>query len=102
VRILARALGLALVECELLTGRTHQIRLHLNHLGAPILGDPLYGGATAWMDADRRTFPCPHPLLHAWKLGLDHPGDGRRLECSAPPPEAFREILRRLGMESAV
>lgn len=99
VKVLARACGLALVECELLTGRTHQIRLHLNVLGAPILGDPLYGGATSWLDADRRSFTCPHPMLHAWKLALDHPGDGRRLEVSAPLPEAFLATLQRLGMD---
>jgi 23S rRNA pseudouridine1911/1915/1917 synthase len=99
VKVLARACGLALVECELLTGRTHQIRVHLSHLGAPILGDPLYGGAGSWLDADRRAIPCPHPMLHAWKLSLDHPGDGRRLELSAPVPEALRELLERLGME---
>ena len=98
VRVLARACGLALAECELLTGRTHQIRVHLAHLGAPILGDPVYGGATAWQDLDRRAFPCPHPLLHAWQLALDHPDDARRLECRAPLPEAYREILARLGM----
>jgi 23S rRNA pseudouridine1911/1915/1917 synthase len=99
VKVLGRAGGLALVECELLTGRTHQIRLHLSHLGAPILGDPLYGGAPGWKDADKRAFPCPHPLLHAWKLGLDHPEDGRRLRFTAPLPEAFTEILKRLGIE---
>lgn len=102
VKVLARACGLALVECELLTGRTHQIRLHLNVLGAPILGDPLYGGATSWLDADRRAVPCPHPLLHAWKLALDHPADGRRLEVVAPLPAAFQEILRRMGMNPAL
>jgi 23S rRNA pseudouridine1911/1915/1917 synthase len=98
VRVLARACGLALVECQLLTGRTHQIRVHLAHLGAPILGDPLYGGATAWLDADKRSFPCPHPMLHAWKLSLDHPGDGRRLELRAPVPEAMRRVLAALGL----
>ncbi|BDU77826.1 RluA family pseudouridine synthase [Mesoterricola sediminis] len=98
VRVLGRAAGLALVECELLTGRTHQIRVHLAHLGAPILGDPLYGGAGAWMDADRRSHACPTPMLHAWRLALDHPGDGRRLSCEAPLPEAFREVLAGLGL----
>jgi 23S rRNA pseudouridine1911/1915/1917 synthase len=98
VKVLGRACGLALVECELLTGRTHQVRLHLAHLGAPILGDPLYGGASAWLDADRRSFPCPHPLLHAWKLALDHPGDGRRLSLLAPLPEAWRTMLAGLGL----
>ena len=98
VKLLASACGLALVECELLTGRTHQIRLHLSHLGAPILGDPLYGGAPGWLDADKRAFPCPHPMLHAWKLSIDHPGDGRRLDFVAPVPEAYREVLAKLGI----
>lgn len=98
IKVLARACGLVLAECELLTGRTHQIRLHLAHLGAPILGDPLYGGATAWLDADKRSFPCPHPMLHAWKLAIDHPGDGRRLAAQAPLPEAFLRVLAALGM----
>jgi 23S rRNA pseudouridine1911/1915/1917 synthase len=98
VKVLAKACGLALVECELLTGRTHQIRLHLSHLGAPILGDPVYGGASAWLDADKRHFACPHPMLHAWKLAVDHPGDGRRLEMQAELPEAFLKVLGLLGI----
>jgi len=98
VKLLATACGLALVECELLTGRTHQIRLHLSFLGAPILGDPLYGGAPAWLDADKRHFPCPHPMLHAWKLSLNHPGDGRRMDFQAPVPPAYRAVLGSLGL----
>ena len=98
VKLLASACGLALVECELLTGRTHQIRLHLSYLGAPILGDPLYGGAPAWLDADKRHFPCPHPMLHAWKLSLNHPGDGRRMDFQAPVPPAYRAVLASLGL----
>ncbi len=99
VRFLAKACGLALVECELLTGRTHQIRLHLSHLGAPILGDPVYGGSTGWQDADKRRFPCPHPMLHAWKLSVDHPGEGRRLDLVAPLPDEFRRVLGVLGID---
>ena len=98
VKVLAKACGLALVECELLTGRTHQIRLHLSHLGAPILGDPLYGGAPSWLDTEKNAFACPHPLLHAWKLSLDHPGDGRRLDFSAPIPEAYLAVLAQVGI----
>lgn len=102
IKVLARACGLALVECELLTGRTHQIRIHLSHLGAPILGDPLYGGASQWQDADKRPLPCEHPMLHAWKLALDHPSDGHRIQIQAPLPEPFRTLLQRLGMDLPV
>jgi 23S rRNA pseudouridine1911/1915/1917 synthase len=98
VKLLASACGLALVECELLTGRTHQIRLHLSFLGAPILGDALYGGAPSWLDSAKHSFLCPHPMLHAWKLSINHPGDGRRLDFQAPVPEAYQEILARLGL----
>ena len=97
-KVLARAKGLALVECELLTGRTHQIRVHLSHLGAPILGDNLYGGAPSLVDLDGNTFPCPHPALHAWKLAIDHPGDGRRIAVQAPLPETLRTLMERIGM----
>ncbi len=98
VKVLAKAAGLALVECELLTGRTHQIRVHLSFLGAPILGDPLYGGMTRWQDEDKKPILCEHPMLHAWKLSLDHPTDGKRIEVTAPLPEVFRELLERLGI----
>jgi len=100
-KVLARSRGLALVECELLTGRTHQIRVHLSHLGAPILGDNLYGGAPQIQDLDGNTFPCHHPVLHAWKLALDHPSDGRRIEVQAPLPEMFRTLLERIGLTEA-
>ncbi len=98
IRVLSRTPQAALVECELLTGRTHQIRVHLQHLGAPLFGDPLYGGARRWLDAERRPLDVPHPLLHAWKLAVDHPGDGRRIEALAPVPDAFREAAERFGL----
>ncbi len=99
VKVLAKSAGLALVECELLTGRTHQIRVHLSHLGAPIFGDPLYGGAPRWQDADKQPLAAEHPMLHAWKLALDHPADGRRISVMAPLPEVFQSVLRQLGIE---
>ena len=98
VRVLGKAAGLALVECELLTGRTHQIRVHLGHIGSPLLGDPLYGGAGRWQDAAQKPIEAPHPMLHAWKLSIDHPGDGHRIEAVAPLPEAFRDLLARLEL----
>jgi 23S rRNA-/tRNA-specific pseudouridylate synthase len=65
------------------TGRTHQIRAHLCHLGAPIAGDEPYGAA-----------PAPRLLLHAWRLVLPWPGPRERLTLEAPLPEAFGPVAR--------
>lgn len=67
------------------TGRTHQIRLHLAHLGLPLLGDAKYGGPAAW-----RERPVPRHLLHAERLSLPHPGTGEPLDLLAPAPEWVR------------
>jgi len=69
----------SLVECTLHTGRTHQIRVHLKHLGHPILGDSVYGR--------RETFL--RQMLHAWKLGFTHPRTGEWMEYKSPIPEDF-------------
>lgn len=75
-RVLARRTdGTALLELSPLTGRSHQLRVHLAALGHPILGDPLYGGAAA-----RRM------MLHATRLRLHHPETGLRLDLHAPCP----------------
>jgi 23S rRNA pseudouridine1911/1915/1917 synthase len=79
-RMLDSASGVSLIECCPHTGRTHQIRVHLKHLGCPVLGDPLYG---------RRGRYSRH-MLHAWKLEFRHPSDGRILAFEASPPEEFR------------
>ena len=98
IRVLARTTSVALVECELLTGRTHQIRVHLAHLRAPLLGDPLYGGPGRWKDAAGEALVLPHPALHAWKLSVDHPLTGARIDAVAPIPEAFRTLAAALGL----
>jgi len=79
-RLLDSARGISLVECRPRTGRTHQIRVHLKHLGCPVLGDPLYG---------RRGSFSRH-MLHAWKLEFRHPVGGRLLAFEAAPPPEFR------------
>jgi 23S rRNA pseudouridine1911/1915/1917 synthase len=78
-RVLAQADGLSLIECRPKTGRTHQIRVHLKHLGHPLAGDPIYG---------RRGKFTRH-LLHAWKLSFDHPRSGARLSFTSPVPADF-------------
>lgn len=75
----------ALVLCHLHTGRTHQIRVHMHHIGTPILGDPIYG--------KKHELPTPRLLLHAWKLSFDHPVTGKKLHFTAPPPDDFRAWL---------
>src|SRR6266508_3082018 len=75
----------ALLRAFPLTGRTHQIRLHLAHLGHPLLGDARYGGPATWRDR-----AVPRHLLHAERLALPHPGTGKPLELVAPAPEWVR------------
>jgi 23S rRNA pseudouridine1911/1915/1917 synthase len=72
----------SLIACMPHTGRTHQIRVHLQHLGHPILGDPLYG---------KRDNFARH-LLHAWKLEFTHPKTGEFLCCKAPLPADFKLV----------
>jgi len=76
------------------TGRTHQIRVHLAHLGHPVLGDRQYGGKGARAVAD-----VPRQMLHAELLGLDHPCSGIPLLLTAPMPEDMRAVLRELRGE---
>ncbi len=78
------------LECELETGRTHQIRVHMKYIGHPVLGDEVYGPA-------RCPFPDLHgQMLHAMTIGLIHPTTGEYLEVEAPLPEEFTEVLNRL------
>jgi 23S rRNA pseudouridine1911/1915/1917 synthase len=94
-RTLAADAGLALLELDLRTGRTHQIRVHLKSRGLPIVGDPVYGEAR-WRAAapERRAAlrSFPRPALHAWRLTLLHPTSGERLTFEAPPPADLRRL----------
>ena len=85
LEVLARGDGWAVVECRPRTGRTHQVRVHLAHVGLPVMGDRLYGARPA--GTARR------PLLHAAGLALPHPRDGRRTEIEAPAPADMRFFL---------
>jgi len=74
--------GASLAVCRLHTGRTHQIRVHLHHLGHPLLGDEIYSGPAIQEAA-------PRLMLHAWHLAFHHPADGTLLSFTSPPPAAF-------------
>jgi len=78
----------SLLECRLHSGRTHQIRVHLQHFGHPILGDVVYGG--------RRAGNFSRQMLHAWKLGLDHPRTNERMHFEAPWPEDFKRAMKEV------
>ena len=77
-----------LLECRLYSGRTHQIRVHLQHLGHPVLGDRDYAGA--------RAGKFPRPMLHAWKLAFDHPQTKARMRLVADLPADFESATREL------
>ncbi|HKS31318.1 MAG TPA: RluA family pseudouridine synthase [Chthoniobacterales bacterium] len=78
----------SLLECRLHSGRTHQIRVHLQHLGYPILGDTVYGG--------RHAGQVLRQMLHAWKLGFEHPRGKRRMDFEAPLPDDFANAIREV------
>ncbi|NLF22733.1 MAG: RluA family pseudouridine synthase [Lentisphaerae bacterium] len=85
--------ALTLLQVRIETGRTHQIRVHLAHLGLPIVGDPVYGSRSR----DRNLAGCPpRQMLHAAELSFDHPTDGRRLAFRRPPPPDMAGVLARL------
>jgi 23S rRNA pseudouridine1911/1915/1917 synthase len=90
-RVLGEVTGGTLVECTLFTGRTHQIRVHMKHLGNPLAGDETYG--------TRGVFS--RQMLHAWKLGFNHPRTGARLDLVAPIPADFREAGAAAVLEGA-
>ncbi len=80
----------SLVECRLHSGRTHQIRVHLHHLGHPVLGDKIY--------APRFAKNFPRQMLHAWKLGFRHPCTGEWRSFEASLPADFNEAIRAAGL----
>ncbi len=96
----------SLLICKLATGRTHQIRVHLAHIGHPIIGDPVYGrapkrqrnrrGATLSAEAREAMAAFPRQALHAFRLALDHPATGNRLVFETLLPEDMESLINKL------
>jgi 23S rRNA pseudouridine1911/1915/1917 synthase len=87
--VVARYRGYTHVRCKLETGRTHQIRVHMAHIGHPILGDTVYGHKKPELGQDSQ-------CLHAGTLCFAHPRDGRPIMVFAPLPEYFEKVLKKL------
>jgi len=87
-RVLGSSDEMSLVECKLHSGRTHQVRVHLQHLGHPVLGDKIYGKKYA--------AAFPRQMLHAWKLGFQHPGTGEWKNFEAPLPTDLENAVKLL------
>jgi len=87
--------GYTLLECKLFTGRTHQIRVHMNYIRHQVVGDPLYGrsGDAVNLGLDRQ-------FLHSWRLVFTHPGTGQELEFIDPPTWELMEVLDGLKPSS--
>jgi 23S rRNA pseudouridine1911/1915/1917 synthase len=93
-RVRERLPGAALLEVRLETGRQHQIRVHLAHLGLPIAGDAAYGRPPRGRPLVRR------PMLHAFRLAFAHPLTGERVSAESPPPDDFQRVLAALRQRS--
>jgi 23S rRNA pseudouridine1911/1915/1917 synthase len=94
-RVVAVAEGATLLDVSLESGRTHQIRVHLAHLGHPVLGDRVYGGVSE----RSRALGLDRPFLHAVKLSWPDPVDGRTITVEDPLPPELVAALRGLGLE---
>ncbi|MBM3833317.1 MAG: RluA family pseudouridine synthase [Verrucomicrobia bacterium] len=95
-RILERLNGATLVEATLHTGRTHQIRVHFHHLGAPVVGDDVYGNRQNKRLQEVTGYVAARQMLHAFRLSFDHPRTRKRLVSESPWPKDFQEALQAL------
>jgi 23S rRNA pseudouridine1911/1915/1917 synthase len=96
-RVRERLPGWTLLELDLITGRTHQIRVHLAAIGHPVAGDPVYGTGTS----RRGPEGLDRLFLHAWRLELAGPRDGRLIRATAPLPAELEAILDGLRRAAA-
>lgn len=88
--VISRYNGYTYIQCRLETGRTHQIRVHMSHIGHPLLGDSTYGGTSPEKGLEGQ-------CLHAGMLRFIHPRTEKEIIVSCPLPDYFTEVLRKLG-----
>ena len=102
--VLDSAAAVAAVACQPITGRTHQIRVHMAHIGHALVGDPLYSGRQ-WRNIpdpqqQAAVRSIPPQALHSWRLAFSHPDSGDPVEFLAPLPEDLRYLTEALGLSS--
>ena len=90
-RVLGESEGYSLLQLRILTGRTHQIRVHLKSIGCPVLGDPLYSRSN-------QRFPDATLMLHSWKLVIQLPDVGKK-RFTSNLPDRFNRVLGELGID---
>jgi 23S rRNA pseudouridine1911/1915/1917 synthase len=101
-RVVEPLRGSTMVEATLRTGRTHQIRVHFQHLGFPLAGDVTYGNRQNQRLAELTAYVAPRVMLHAYQLALEHPCTAEKMDFEAPLPEDFRQAISALRpIESA-
>jgi 23S rRNA pseudouridine1911/1915/1917 synthase len=88
----------ALIECRLETGRTHQVRVHMAHVGHPLIGDPVYGRAKKGFKSILETMGFKRQALHAKTLGFIHPASSVALSFESPIPADMQELLSQLNV----
>lgn len=92
LKVIQRYSGYTLLELNIETGRTHQIRVHLSEIGYPIVGDEVYSNG-------KNPFNVRGQMLHAAKLKFKHPKTGKEIEVEAPLPEYFKKIINKLEQD---
>ncbi|WP_375285023.1 RluA family pseudouridine synthase [Sphingobium yanoikuyae] len=95
-RVMERLRGAAMVECRLETGRTHQVRVHMAHLGHPLIGDPVYGRDRKGFKSILETLGFKRQALHAKTLGFIHPATEKPLQFQSVLPADMQELLSEL------
>ncbi len=99
-RVVERMEFASLVEARLHTGRTHQVRVHLKHLGYPLVGDSVYGKKQNTLLAEQTGFQAGRQMLHARFLAFTHPTTEKRMVFESPWPQDFRSAMEALRLHS--